>query len=129
VGILFREPVITSNSVHKIESFEAIMKVDAYSIYYVAKAVSRYMIRNPPSMFGVEKGVIINIGSVSGIEANNELAGYGASKGAVIGMTLPLARALAKFGIRVVCISPGFVDTDMGGPYEPAALAYYEFVI
>jgi len=61
-----------------------------------------------------EKGVIINVGSVAAWEAQRGQVAYGASKGAVSGFTLPMARDLGKLGIRVVTVSPGIFETPMG---------------
>lgn len=60
-----------------------------------------------------ERGVIINIASVAAFEGQIGQAAYSASKGGVVAMTLPLARELAKFGIRVLTIAPGVFNTDM----------------
>ena len=61
-----------------------------------------------------ENGVIINVASVAGIEGQRGQVMYSATKGAIIGMTLPLARDLGRFNIRVVTIAPGIFDTPMG---------------
>merc|ERR1719277_2008495 len=59
------------------------------------------------------RGVIINVASVAGIEGQKGQLVYSASKGAVIGMTLPMARDLARYGIRVMTIAPGIIDTPL----------------
>ena len=69
-----------------------------------------------------ERGVIINVASVAGIEGQKGQAVYSASKGAIIGMTLPMARDLGKFGIRVVTIAPGVIQTPMGDKITPKVL-------
>ena len=61
-----------------------------------------------------ENGVIVNVASVAGIEGQRGQVMYSASKGAIIGMTLPMARDLGRFNIRVVTIAPGIFDTPMG---------------
>jgi len=67
-----------------------------------------------------ERGVIINTASVAAFDGQIGQAAYSASKGAVVGMTLPIARELARFGIRVVTIAPGIFETPMlkGMPQE-----------
>ena len=64
-----------------------------------------------------EKGVIINVASIAAFEAAKGMIGYGASKGAVASLTLPMARDLARFGIRVVCIAPSIITTPMTEPF------------
>merc|ERR1712137_823231 len=59
------------------------------------------------------RGVIINVASVAGIEGQKGQMVYSASKGAVVGMTLPMARDLSKYGIRVMTIAPGIIDTPL----------------
>merc|ERR1711988_1301646 len=59
------------------------------------------------------RGAIINVSSVAGIEGQKGQVVYSASKGAVIGMTLPMARDLARYGIRVMTIAPGIIDTPL----------------
>merc|ERR1712046_41016 len=59
------------------------------------------------------RGAIINVSSVAGIEGQKGQVVYSASKGAVVGMTLPMARDLSRHGIRVMCIAPGIIDTPL----------------
>ena len=64
-----------------------------------------------------EKGVIINVASVAAYEAAKGMIGYGASKGAVASITLPMARDLARYKIRVVCVAPSIIATPMTEPF------------
>lgn len=66
-----------------------------------------------PHMVKQESGTVINIGSICGVMANSESVGYHASKGAVEMLTKSLARELAPYGIRIVCVAPGWVRTEM----------------
>ncbi len=61
-----------------------------------------------------ERGVLINVASVAGIEGQRGQVVYGSSKGAIIGMTLPMARDLGRYGVRVCTIAPGIFATPMG---------------
>jgi NAD(P)-dependent dehydrogenase (short-subunit alcohol dehydrogenase family) len=70
------------------------------------------MQRNEPGDSG-ERGVIVNTASVAAFDGQIGQAAYSASKGGVVGMTLPIARELARFGIRVMTIAPGTFDTPM----------------
>ena len=74
---------------------------------------------NEPNEFG-ERGVIINTASVAAYDGQLGQAAYAASKGGIVGMTLPMARDLSKFGIRVVTVAPGIFETPMllGMPQE-----------
>ena len=65
----------------------------------------------PPS--SLSTGVIVNVSSVAGIEGQKGQLAYSASKGAIIGMTLPMARDLSRFGIRVMTIAPGIMETPL----------------
>src|SRR5262249_25403679 len=70
---------------------------------------------------GGERGVIINTASVAAFDGQIGQAAYSASKGGIVGMTLPIARELARFGIRVMTIAPGIFDTPLlAGLPEPA---------
>jgi len=77
------------------------------------------MVRNEPNETG-ERGVIINTASVAAFEAQIGQAAYAASKGGVVAMTLPIARELSRYGIRVMTIAPGVMETPMllGMPQE-----------
>ena len=77
------------------------------------------MSRNEPNDDG-ERGVVINVASIAAYEGQIGQAAYSASKGGIVGMTLPLARDLASYGIRVLTIAPGIMDTPMlaGAPDE-----------
>mmetsp|Transcript_19851 Transcript_19851/g.19859 ORF Transcript_19851/g.19859 Transcript_19851/m.19859 type:complete len:126 (-) Transcript_19851:19-396(-) len=75
------------------------------------------MISQP--MFGKDRGVIVNVASVAGFEGQQGTVAYASSKGAVIGMTLPLARDLAYYKIRVAALAPGPFETKMGSLIAP----------
>jgi NAD(P)-dependent dehydrogenase (short-subunit alcohol dehydrogenase family) len=81
------------------------------------------MARGEPNAAG-ERGVIVNTASVAAFEGQIGQAAYSASKGGIVGMTLPIARDLARDGIRVATIAPGIFDTPMlAGLPEPARLS------
>lgn len=86
--------------------------VNLVGLFDVLRHTARVMSSNDPSDDG-ERGLIINIASIAGLEGQVGQASYAASKGGVIAMTLPLARDLASWGIRVMCICPGVMDTPM----------------
>ena len=81
------------------------MKYNVVSAYNVAKYAAKTM-STQPEVNG-ERGVIILVSSLAGLEGQKGQTVYGATKGAIIGMVLPLARDLGKFKIRVMCLAPG----------------------
>ena len=74
--------------------------------FNVIRLVAEHMAKNEPNVGG-ERGVIVNTASVAAYEGQIGQAAYSASKGAIVGMTLPIARDLAQYGIRVNTIAPG----------------------
>merc|ERR1712110_910488 len=83
-----------------------------YGTFYGSAHAARAMAKCPAAEDG-SRGVIINVASVAGIEGQKGQLVYSASKGAVIGMTLPMARDLGQYGIRVMTIAPGIIDTPL----------------
>ena len=86
---------------------------DSASITAVLRLVAAEMAKGEPDSETGERGVIINTGSIAGYEGQIGQAAYAASKGGVASMTLPIARELARSGIRVMTIAPGAVETPM----------------
>merc|ERR1719401_1745602 len=97
---------------HSSKIFDFIMKLNTYGTFYTCAHVASAMAKCPAAEDG-SRGVIINVASVAGIEGQKGQLVYSASKGAVIGMTLPMARDLARYGIRVMTIAPGIIDTPL----------------
>merc|ERR1719316_2059202 len=97
---------------HKSKVFDFIMKLNTYGTFYGSAHCASAMAKCPAAEDG-SRGVIINVASVAGIEGQKGQLVYSASKGAVIGMTLPMARDLARYGIRVMTIAPGIIDTPL----------------
>jgi 3-hydroxyacyl-CoA dehydrogenase/3-hydroxy-2-methylbutyryl-CoA dehydrogenase len=95
-----------------LEVFRRTIDVNLVGLYDVVRHTSRHMARNEPDDDG-ERGVIVNTASIAGYEGQSGQAAYAASKGAIIALTLPLARDLAIWGIRVMAIAPGIMDTAM----------------
>ncbi|XP_032242145.1 3-hydroxyacyl-CoA dehydrogenase type-2 isoform X2 [Nematostella vectensis] len=91
---------------HPLELFEETMKINAVGTFNVARLVAESMATNTPDQEG-ERGVIVNVSSIHGTEGQSGKVAYAATKGAINAMTLPMARDLAKLGIRVNTISPG----------------------
>jgi len=97
---------------HQPKVFDFIMKLNTYGTFYGSAHAASAMAKTPAAEDG-SRGVIINVASVAGIEGQKGQLVYAASKGAVIGMTLPMARDLARYGIRVMTIAPGIIDTPL----------------
>ncbi|EGR29355.1 short chain dehydrogenase reductase family protein, putative [Ichthyophthirius multifiliis] len=94
---------------------ERVLKINVVGTFNVSKYVAMQMVKqNYINQEFKERGVIINVASVAGIEGQRGQTVYSASKGAIIGMTLPMARELGSYGIRVCTIAPGIFETPMG---------------
>ncbi len=111
-GILGAGRVLGRDGPMPLERFSATVMVNLVGSFNVAKAAAERMQHNEPSDDG-ERGLIINTASIAAFEGQIGQAAYSASKGGVVGMTLPLAREFARFGVRVVTIAPGIFHTPM----------------
>lgn len=98
---------------HDLEVFSLVIRVNLIGSFNVIRLASAVMTGADPIGPDEERGVFINTASVAAFDGQIGQAAYSASKGGVVGMTLPIARELAKFGIRVVTIAPGLFDTPM----------------
>jgi NAD(P)-dependent dehydrogenase (short-subunit alcohol dehydrogenase family) len=95
-----------------LANFSRTISINLIGTFNVIRLAAAAMTLQAPNANG-ERGVIINTSSVASFEGQIGQAGYAASKAGVNGMTLPIARELAKFGIRVMTIAPGIFDTPM----------------
>ena len=111
-GILGAGRVLGREAPMPLSQFQATVMVNLVGSFNVAKAAANLMQHNAPGEDG-ERGVIVNTASVAAYEGQIGQAAYSASKGGVVGMTLPMARELARFGIRVMTIAPGVFWTPM----------------
>jgi NAD(P)-dependent dehydrogenase (short-subunit alcohol dehydrogenase family) len=111
-GILGAGRVLGKEGAMPLANFSTTVMVNLVGSFNVAKAAASVMQGNESGEDG-ERGVIINTASVAAYEGQIGQAAYSASKGGVVGMTLPMARELARFGIRVVTIAPGIFWTPM----------------
>ncbi|KAI8329548.1 hypothetical protein BC941DRAFT_476251 [Chlamydoabsidia padenii] len=99
------------NKLTSFQQFKHIINVNLLGTYNVAQKISELLLRNEPMNEDGEKGVIITTSSIMGLDGT--IVGYGTSKAGVAGLTLPLARELAEFGIRSISIAPGPFDTPI----------------
>jgi NAD(P)-dependent dehydrogenase (short-subunit alcohol dehydrogenase family) len=97
---------------HPLDLFKVVIDVNLTGTFNVIRLAADAMIKQEPTETG-ERGVFINTASIAAFEGQIGQAAYSASKGGVVSMTLPIARELARFGIRVVTIAPGLFDTPM----------------
>lgn len=111
-GILGAGRVLGKEAPMPLSQFQGTVLVNLVGSFNVAKAAAALMQHNEAGEDG-ERGVIVNTASVAAFEGQIGQAAYSASKGGVVGMTLPMARELARFGIRVMTIAPGVFWTPM----------------
>lgn len=111
-GIAVGAKVVSSRGMHDLNLFEKVLKVNLIGSFNMLRLCADKMQSNNPDHEG-EKGVIINTASVAAFDGQIGQAAYAASKGGIVGMTLPIARELASNGIRVNTIAPGLFGTAM----------------
>lgn len=109
-----------------LEAFERTLKVNLYGSYVVLSHAARAMAAAEPLDEDGARGVIINTASVAYQDGQIGQAAYAASKGGIASLTLPAARELARFGIRVMTIAPGLFETAMSAGLPPEARASLE---
>jgi NAD(P)-dependent dehydrogenase (short-subunit alcohol dehydrogenase family) len=111
-GILGAGRVLGKDGPMPLSNFETTVRVNLVGSFNVAKAAGDLMQHNAPGEDG-ERGVIVNTASVAAYEGQIGQAAYSASKGGVVGMTLPIAREFARIGVRVMTVAPGVFHTPM----------------
>ncbi len=111
-GILGAGRVLGKDGAMPLSQFQSTVMVNLVGSFNVAKAAAELMQHNQAGTDG-ERGAIVNTASVAAYEGQIGQAAYSASKGGVVGMTLPMAREFARFGIRVMTVAPGVFWTPM----------------
>jgi 3-hydroxyacyl-CoA dehydrogenase/3-hydroxy-2-methylbutyryl-CoA dehydrogenase len=111
-GIGAPAKVVGKEGPHDLEHFVKIIQVNLVGTFDVLRWAAFYMTRNEPNEEG-ERGVIVNTSSIAAFEGQIGQVAYSASKAGIVGLTLPAARELARYGIRVVTIAPGTFDTPL----------------
>jgi len=111
-GVAPGERVVGRNGPHALASFARAVNINLVGTFNAIRLAAAKMSVQEPEASG-ERGVIVNTSSVASMDGQIGQAAYSASKAGVNGMTLPIARELAKFGIRVMTIAPGIFDTPM----------------
>ncbi|MBA4541487.1 MULTISPECIES: 3-hydroxyacyl-CoA dehydrogenase [Thermoactinomyces] len=111
-GVAVAEKVLGKKGPHALSSFVKTIQVNLIGTFNVIRLAAEKMSANLPNEGG-ERGVIVNTASVAAFDGQIGQAAYSASKGGIVGMTLPIARELARYGIRVMTIAPGLFDTPL----------------
>jgi NAD(P)-dependent dehydrogenase (short-subunit alcohol dehydrogenase family) len=111
-GIAIGEKTVGREGPHNLDSFTRVIQVNLIGTFNVIRLAATAMSQAEANAAG-ERGVIINTASVAAFDGQMGQAAYSASKGGIVGMTLPIARDLARSGIRVVTIAPGIFETAM----------------
>lgn len=120
--------VIGKEGPMSMDQFNKVLQINLVGTMHVIRLAAEKMLKNTPNEDG-ERGVIINTASIAAFEGQIGQAAYSASKAGVVGMTLPIAREFADYGIRVVTIAPGIFETPMlAGLPEKARAALYKMV-
>jgi len=111
-GVAPAEKVVGKEGPHRLASFQRVINVNLVGSFNMIRLAAEAMSKAEPNAAG-ERGVIVNTASVAAFDGQIGQAAYAASKGGVVAMTLPIARELARSGIRVMTIAPGIFETPM----------------
>jgi NAD(P)-dependent dehydrogenase (short-subunit alcohol dehydrogenase family) len=111
-GVGWAQRTISKDGPHPLQQFEFVIRVNLIGTFNVIRLSAAVMSNNAPNGEG-ERGVIVNTASVAAFDGQIGQAAYSASKGGIVGMTLPIARDLSRLGIRVVTVAPGLFDTPL----------------
>ena len=120
-GIAPAAKVVGKKGPHDLDMFRKVIEVNLIGTFNILRLAAADMMELSP-LDDNERGLIVNTASIAGFEGQIGQAAYAASKGGVIGLTLPAARELATSGIRVVTIAPGLVETPMFNNLAPQAV-------
>ncbi len=118
-GVAPAEKVVGREGAHRLDSFAKVIGINLVGTFNMIRLAAEAMSQNTPNAMG-ERGVIVSTASVAAFDGQIGQAAYAASKGGVVALTLPVARELARSGIRVMTIAPGIMETPMlmGMPAE-----------
>jgi NAD(P)-dependent dehydrogenase (short-subunit alcohol dehydrogenase family) len=117
-GIAPSEKVVGREGPHRLDTFAKAVNINLVGTFNMIRLAAAAISNEAPGPDG-ERGVIINSASIAAFEGQIGQAAYAASKGGVAALTLPVARELARFGIRVVTIAPGVFETPMVAGFSP----------
>ena len=117
-GIVHAEKVLGKDAPHALGGFARTIGINLVGMFNLIRLAADAMSKGAPNAEG-ERGVIVNTASVAAFDGQIGQAAYAASKGGIVAMTLPIARELARFGIRVMTIAPGIFHTPMMASVAP----------
>ncbi len=122
-GIGIAERILGKDGPMDLNRFAKVIQVNLIGTFNAMRLAAAAMTQNEPDAEG-ERGVIVSTASVAAFEGQIGQAAYSSSKGGIVGLTLPAARELARYGIRVMAIAPGIFDTPLlAGLPEPARIS------
>jgi len=121
-GIVHAERIVGKEGPHTLAGFRRAVDINLVGTFNLIRLAAQAMSAGEPNAEG-ERGVIVNTASVAAYDGQIGQAAYAASKAAVVGMTLPVARELARSGIRVMTIAPGIFETPMMSSLTPEVQA------
>ena len=111
-GVAPGEKVVGRDGPHRLDSFAKAVSINLIGTFNMIRLAADAMVKGEPNQDG-ERGVIVNTASIAAFDGQIGQAAYAASKGGVVSLTLPIARELARHGVRVVTIAPGIFATPM----------------
>jgi NAD(P)-dependent dehydrogenase (short-subunit alcohol dehydrogenase family) len=111
-GVAPGEKVLGREGPHRLESFARAVSINLIGTFNMVRLAADAIVKEMPGEDG-ERGVIVNTASIAAYDGQIGQAAYAASKGGVVALTLPVARELARYGVRVVTIAPGIFETPM----------------
>jgi NAD(P)-dependent dehydrogenase (short-subunit alcohol dehydrogenase family) len=117
-GVVHGERILGREGVHSLASFTRVVNINLIGSFNMTRLAAEQMAKNTPNAGG-ERGVVVFTASVAAFDGQIGQPAYAASKAALVGMTLPVARELARIGVRVMTIAPGIFETPMMGQISP----------
>jgi NAD(P)-dependent dehydrogenase (short-subunit alcohol dehydrogenase family) len=127
-GIVHGEKVVGRDGPHALAGFARTISVNLIGMFNLVRLAADAMAKGTPNADG-ERGVIVCTASVAAFDGQIGQAAYSASKGGIVGMTLPIARELGRYGIRMMSIAPGIFETPMMGQIPAEAKAALEKMV
>lgn len=121
-GIPSMMKTVSKGVPHSLEVWQRVIDVNLTGVFNVVRLAAAQMVTNEPDPETTERGVLVNIASGAAWDGTRGTVAYAASKAGVVGMSLPIARDLAKDGIRCVSVVPGVFETGMAGEVSEAVL-------
>lgn len=110
-GIGTIQTLYTPNGISSVDSFKTVMDINVIGTFNTMRFAVPHMVKQTPN--GEERGIIINTASIAAFDGQIGQVAYAASKGAIVSMTLPIAREMSRYGIRALTIAPGVFMTPM----------------